>query len=235
MAIYLARQRIGYPLVVKCLMAGQEVALRTDALGEQLEIIIRNLPPDEVTLGEIRDLVGQDGLLLLTALLTLVFLVPVSIPGVSTVFGAAILLIGVSRLFNRALWLPKRFQRRRLPTEKLRAALHKGIILVRRMERISRPHRMNWLTCGRVMGVLNDGALILSACLLMAPFGFIPFSNTLPGLASLFLAVGLMQRDGAAILLGHLANFATIIYFAALIAGGGAAMHEIFQHIQGRS
>ena len=36
------------------------------------------------------------------------FLIPVSIPGVSTVFGAAILLVGVSRLSGRQLWLPAR-------------------------------------------------------------------------------------------------------------------------------
>jgi hypothetical protein len=221
--------------VVRDLIAGQEAELKTNSLGERLEIIIKNLPSDEVTLGEIRDLVGQDGLLLLIAFLSLVFLVPVSIPGVSTVFGAAILLIGVSRLFNRTLWLPKRFQRRRLPAEKLRAALSKGSIWVPRLERISRPHRLNWLTSGRVMGVLNDSALTLAACLRMAPFGLIPFSNTLPGLALLFLAVGLMQHDGAAILLGHLTNFVTVIYFAALIAGGSVAIHEIFRHLQGRS
>lgn len=216
------------------LITGQEAELRTNSLGEQIEIIIRNLPSDEVTLGEIRDMVGQDGLLLLVAFLVLVFLVPVSIPGVSTVFGAVILLIGVSRFFNRTLWLPKRFQRRRLPAAKLRFALSKGSIWALRLERISRPHRLRWLTSGRVMGILNDGALILAACLLMAPFGLIPFSNTLPGLALLFFAIGLMQRDGAAILLGHLTNFLTIIYFTALFAGGSAAILGIFHHCQGR-
>ncbi|HLA81293.1 MAG TPA: exopolysaccharide biosynthesis protein, partial [Thermoleophilia bacterium] len=77
----------------------QAAGLRTDSLGEKLALIIRNLPSHEVTLAEIRDLVGQDGLLLLTVFLSIVFLIPVSIPGLSTVFGAAILLIGISRLF----------------------------------------------------------------------------------------------------------------------------------------
>jgi hypothetical protein len=71
-----------------------EERLKTESLGAKLKAITDSLPPDGVTLAEIRDLVGQDGLLILTALLTIVFMVPVSIPGVSTVFGAAILLIG---------------------------------------------------------------------------------------------------------------------------------------------
>ncbi len=84
-------------------------------LGEKLEALIGGLPPDGVTLATILDHVGQEGLLLLTLFLTLIFLVPISIPGVSTVFGFAILMIGLSRLFNRPLWIPRRLAHRVLP------------------------------------------------------------------------------------------------------------------------
>ena len=83
------------------------------------------------------------------------------------------------------------------------------------------------------MEILNNCSLILGAVLLMAPFGFVPFSNTFPAVAILFLAIGLLQRDGVCILLGYLANFATIIYFAILIAGGGMAIRELWQRLFG--
>ena len=198
-------------------------------LGEQLASIIENLPEDALTLGELLDVFGEDGLLLLTILLTLVFLIPVSIPGVSTVFGAAILLVGVSRLIGRPLWLPGRLKDKALPADKLRPGLTRGMSWVRRLEKISQPHRLRVFVEGRLQGLTNNLAFILAALLLMAPFGFIPFSNTLPGLALLFYAVGLIQRDGGAMLLGHLANLATIIYFVILIGGGGVAVRELFQ------
>ncbi len=84
------------------------------SLGQQLADIIERLPPDALSLGELLDVFSDEGLLLLTILLTLVFLIPVSIPGVSTVFGAAILLVGVSRLINRPLWLPQRVKHKAL-------------------------------------------------------------------------------------------------------------------------
>ncbi len=211
----------------------QPAELRRESLGEKLRAVIGNLPQDGVTLAEIRDLVGQDGLLLLTALLTLVFLVPVSVPGVSTVFGVAILLIGISRLLGRNLWLPKRVAQRVLPAEKLRAGLSQGSKWLHRMERVSRPHRLNRLAATGLADTLNNCALITGAILLMAPFGLIPFSNTLPALALLFLAIGLLQRDGLCILLGHLANLATVVYFTFLIVGGGAAIREAFRHFMG--
>jgi hypothetical protein len=69
--------------------------------------------------------------------------------------------------------------------------------------------------------------------MLLTVFLTIPFSNTLPALALLFLAIGSLQRDGLCILIGHLANFITMAYFAVLIGGGGVLVHGIFQHLSG--
>lgn len=204
---------------------------RAASLGEQLTTIIGNLPEDQLTLRELLAVFGDEGLLLLTMLLTLVFLIPVSIPGVSTVFGAAILLVGVSRLSGRPLWLPAKLMNKALPARKLRPGLSAGMVWVQRLERISRPHRLRWFVEGRAQDIINNLGFILAALLLMAPFGFVPFSNTLPALALLFYAVGLIQRDGVAILLGHLANVGTIIYFGILIGGGGVAAHQLFQRL----
>lgn len=210
-----------------------ETAARNAALGEQLASIIEQLPEDSLTLGELLDVFGDEGLLLLTILLTIVFLIPVSIPGVSTVFGGAILLIGVSRLVGRPLWLPRRLREKALPAAKMRPALTGGMSWVRRLERISRPHRLAGLVDGRVANLFNNLAFILAALLLMAPFGFVPFSNTLPGVALLFYGIGLIQRDGVAIVLGHAANILTIIYFGILIGGGSLAVREVLQRLTG--
>ena len=101
----------------------------------------------------------------------------------------------------------------------------------RRLEHVSRPRRLKGLTGGGLIGVINDLGLILGAVLLMMPFGLIPFSNTLPAVALLFFAIGLLQRDGICILLGHLMNVATMIYFAILIGGGAVAIKELFERL----
>ena len=201
-------------------------------MAVQLNAIIEKLPPHGVTLSEILELVGEGGLLILTGLLSLVFLIPVSIPGVSTVFGAAILLIAVSRLFRRKLWLPKTVQQRVIASDKLREVLQRAMSWMHRLEKISRPNRLKWLASGG-MDTFNNLMLILGALLLMAPFGFIPFSNTLPALAIICLALGLLQRDGACILLGYVANVVTMIYFGILIAGGGLAIQQALRHFSG--
>jgi hypothetical protein len=198
------------------------------SLTDKIGAAIQDLPEGGVTLAKIRDLIGNEGLMLLTAFLTIIFLVPVSIPGVSTVFGGAILLISIQRLLGRPLWLPKKIEQREVSSDKLRGAFERGLRWFRKLEKISRPQRMPWLVRGRTMHFINNAALILGAVLLMAPFGLIPFSNTLPAVAILLLAIGFLQRDGVCILLGHLSNVATIVYFAILLGGGLVAIQKMW-------
>lgn len=230
---YTVARRQGREHVRPACQPKQEESIRMNGepISWKLRDLVRTLPPSGITLSDLIHRVGNDGLLILAALLTLVFLIPVSIPGVSTVFGAAILLIGVSRLFGRELWIPARLKHRTIATEKLSPVLHKALPWMVRMERVSRPNRIRWLVSNGAVEHLNNAALILGAVLLMMPFGLIPFSNTFPAVALLFLAIGLLQRDGVCVLLGHISNLVTILYFALLIGGGGLAIREVFNRL----
>ena len=115
--------------------------------------------------------------------------------------------------------------KRAFPAGKLRTALQKGAVWLNRLERISRP-RLSRLSQGAVMARLNGFMLVIGALLLMVPFGLIPLTNTLPGLAILFLSMGILQRDGGCILLGYLANLVTVVYFTHLITAGAIAVRE---------
>ncbi len=205
--------------------------MHSEPISQRLRSLVRSLPRTGITLSELVHRVGNDGLLILTALLTLVFLIPVSIPGVSTVFGGAILLIGVSRLFRRELWIPSRIEHKVIGTKKLRPLLRKALPWLQKIERVSRPNRIQWLVADGPVAHMNNASLILGAVLLMMPFGLIPFSNTFPAVALLFFAIGLLQRDGVCVLLGHISNVATIIYFGLLIGGGGLAAREVFERV----
>ncbi len=194
-------------------------------LSETLLGVIGAIQGDTITLRQLFELIGEQGLLLLCALLTIPFLVPVSIPGVSTVFGAAIILISAGIVMNRLPWLPKRIMDRPLATEKLVPTLRKGAALVGRIDKVIKP-RFRLLTDGALMSRVNGFGIMFGGGLLIMPLGFIPFSNTLPAFAILFLTLGILQRDGLFVALGYLATLGTLIYFAALawaafMAGAG--------------
>lgn len=202
-----------------------------ESLGEKLETIIDDIPTGDISLSEILEIFEEDGLLILSLFLALVFLVPVSIPGVSTAFGFAILFIGIARLLNRHLWLPKKIANHTIAAEKLVDGMCKALVWFHRLEKFSRPHRLPWVTSSNKLNLIHKLAFILATGLLMMPFGFVPFSNTLPAFALISFSIGEIEKDGVAILSGHLANLATLLYFTFLIASGGLTIIEGLQFL----
>lgn len=200
---------------------------QSETMRDALQRAIASINGPTVSLRQLLAIIGDHGSLLLCAILTVPFLIPVSIPGVSTVFGLAILLLGIGVTFNRAPWLPKQVIDRPVDAGKLKDVLQRGANMVARIEKVIR-QRLDFFTSGALMGRINGLAIVFAAVLLMLPLGLVPFSNTLPALAILFLCIGVSQRDGLLVLAGYGMIVATIIYFgvlayAAVAAGSGIA------------
>lgn len=185
-------------------------------LSQTLHRVIDAINGDTVTLRWFLEEIGEQGLLILCILLTIPFLLPVSIPGVSTVFGAAIIMISIGITINRIPWLPKALLDRTLDVGKLVPVLRKGADIVHRMDRFVHP-RIAVLSTGAVMNRVNGLGILFGGVLLALPLGLVPFSNTLPALAILCLAVGISQSDGVFVLSGYLLLVATVLYFTILV------------------
>ena len=185
------------------------------SFSASLRATIDGIGGETITLRRLIEAIGEQGLLLLCGIASLPFLLPVSIPGVSTVFGLAIVLAALAITLNRLPWLPRRVLDREMPSDKLRAALGRGLDMAAKVERFVRP-RLTALTRSGVVSRFNGLMLMLAGVLLMAPLGLVPFSNTLPAVAVLLLSIGMMERDGVMVLAGYGFIGLTIGYFAVL-------------------
>jgi hypothetical protein len=203
-------------------MSGVKLHDSPGRLSVTLREVSAALSGQTISLRQLLDLIGEEGMLLVCAVLTLPFLIPVSIPGVSTVFGLAIVLFAIGITINRVPWLPRQILDRQLPAPALRQTFEKASGAVTRIEAIVRP-RLGIVAGTPGARVVHGCGLLLGGLLLMVPFGFVPFSNTLPAIAILLLALGLLERDGWLLIGGHLMNVATIVYFSTLVAGALAA------------
>jgi hypothetical protein len=188
----------------------------------------RSLPAAGLTLRELLDRLGERGLLILCMILTVPFLLPVSIPGSSIPFGLIIALNAIGIIADRSPWLPYRLMSRRLSAEQLGKVLERGERLFQRLERLIHP-RLLPLTHGPTMGRLNGLLLALSGVLLMSPLP-LPLSNTLPAYGALFLAAGTLERDGYAILAGYVMVLLTLVYFGVVAVLGGVGTQALFSY-----
>jgi hypothetical protein len=193
-----------------------------------LSEIACSLPSEGLTLRELLERLGERGLLIFSMILTIPFLLPVSIPGSSLPFGLIIALNAVGVVTHRAPWLPHCLMNRCLTTEQLKRVLEKGLRLFTRIEKLVHP-RLLMLTHGATTARLNGMLLGLSGILLMSPLP-LPLSNTLPAYGVLFLALGSLERDGYLILAGYVMVFLTIVYLslAGLLGRAGAQALLLF-------
>jgi hypothetical protein len=191
--------------------------------------IARTIDLQGLTLRELLERFGERGLLMLCIVLTIPFLLPASIPGSSIPFGLVIALNGIGILTHRSPWLPAVLMNRRLDAKHLIVVLEKAGRLFTRLEGLMHP-RLLVLTHGGTIGRFNGILLVLSGILLMAPLP-LPFSNTLPAYAVLFLSAGSLERDGYLILAGYLMVLLTIAYFGSLALFGGVGARALWSYL----
>jgi hypothetical protein len=191
-----------------------------------LSEVIRTMPAEGLTLQGLLARLGDRGLLILCMVLTMPFLLPVSIPGSSIPFGVLIALIAVGLVTRRAPWLPDRLMHRRLARGQVVPLLEKGVRLFARLERLIHP-RLWPLTHGPTVGRVNGILLGLTGLLMMAPLP-LPLSNTLPAYGVLFLALGSVECDGCLVLAGYLMVLLTVGYFSAVGVVGGVGASALW-------
>jgi hypothetical protein len=187
-------------------------------VSDTLSETARAIPSEGMTLRQLLGTLGEQGLLLFCIFLTVPFLLPVQIPGLSTVFGLLIAVIAVGVTINRIPRFPQWLMEHHVPAKHLSLVLEHGARLFARVERWVCPR---WLafTHRPIMNRVTGLFLLLAAVLLTLPL-LLPFSNMLPALAIFLLTVGILQRDGLFILCGYVVILGTVVYFAgvALVA-----------------
>ena len=174
-----------------------------------------------LTLGEVVEAFGDRGLGALILVLSLMALFPWP-PGGKAVFALPIILLATELAFQRnEVWLPRWALRASVNRSAYRTAVSKVIGPIRRVENLTRP-RLTFLT-GAVSEVLMGIACVLLALVMALP---IPFGDMLPGIGLVFFALGVMQKDGIAVLIGILGSLATAAYLVLIWRTAIEAAHH---------
>lgn len=154
---------------------------------------------------------------LLPLILSLPFLFPIPLPGVSIAFGWVIMMIGIAMSLGRNPWLPKRILTVELSNKLLNKIFDLGFRTSRRLEKVSRP-RGNFLSSHPWVRPLN--ASIIAVCGLLMALPLPPGTNFPPAVATVLLSIGVLEEDSIFILLGYVAFALNLAFFAALLFFG---------------
>ncbi|WP_295723600.1 exopolysaccharide biosynthesis protein [uncultured Methanobrevibacter sp.] len=181
--------------------------------SKRLEIIRESIGNKGISINELLDLLLSDGIHIIVIILIAPFLLPVSIPGSSTPFGILIILLELSVLFNRKLYLPKMVSEYKLPAESVESLFDVLKKALGYIERISHPRGS--LTKNRVFIKINSVMIIILSGLLFLPLP-IPFTDFFPAVDMLLLTVSSLEEDSYLLVIGYIASILTGLYFMSI-------------------
>jgi hypothetical protein len=179
--------------------------------------LVRDFPGERLTMGDIVDALQDRAFGLLMLLLALPNCPPMpGIPFVSTVTGTPLAFFaGQLALGHHTPWLPERLRRRSIGRAQLLRALIVIAPYVRRVERLLK-HRLPWLATGRGERVAATVAFLLAVILALP----IPGGNLLPAWAIVFFSLGILERDGACIVVGGIVTVVALALVALVLVVG---------------
>jgi len=190
------------------LSTGRPVARKLSEVIEQLIARFRERP---VTLREVIVVLQGRAYTLLMLLLSLPFLLPVPLPGLSTLLGLVIAAIALRLSLGQKPWLPARLLERELPPKFFPSLLAGARRVLRLLEVMLKP-RMLWLSGTPVLLQFHALVILVAALVLLLPLP--PGTNFPPALCIVIMSGGLLERDGRFILAGYVALAFNGAFFA---------------------
>lgn len=191
-------------------------AARREPLAEAvISLAEASLGREHLTLGEILEAVGSQGPALAAALLSLPFLQPIPLIGLSTPIGAALALLGYELFKGSKVEIPQRIANVRVSV---------GIVLrtteyLASFERKLKPYlksdaRFESLLIRHFLG----GVIAFHGLLLALPLP-IPFSNTMPAWMCFFAALTILFASPLLFFVSIAMLIVNVVFWAALTIG----------------
>jgi len=192
---------------------------RGPASRRLLEVTSRLKSPD-LSIGDVVDAFGTEGLGLALLVLTLPSLIPSPGP-VGMVFGSLVAVLAFQIMIgSERLWLPTRLRARAAPRDTIRKTVAGALPWIGRAETVLRENRLAGFT-GRHARIAFALPILLMAITIALP---IPLGNFAPGVALLLIALGFIAHDGLAVLVGLIAAVVALAWTMALVLFGASAV-----------
>jgi hypothetical protein len=197
----------------------QSRADRPPPLSQRLAQIAAESGPERIALS---DLAGQlhsrvwGGLLVIFAAINVIPLPP----GTNSVIAIPLVLVSAQMVFGRATpWFPARIDRRGVTKAELEKLIAKMGWFEERVERIFQP-RLAQLTSPAATRIIGLVCMVLSV---IAGLPILMIHNA-PAIAIVLFGLGLIYRDGVLVIVAAVAAVLAVLFDAALVIWGVAAL-----------
>lgn len=181
--------------------------------------VARENQADTISVGQLVEALSDRSF----GVIIILFALPNAIIPIAWVLGTPILIFAVQLVLGRQKpWVPAFMSRQKISRETFNKIADYVVRYLSMMEKWLKP-RWSWLTSDAAERVIGLWMVFLVLILLVP----VPFGNAMPAFAISIIAAGLIEKDGAAILVGSLIGLAGTFYVVALLGGILTALRAI--------
>ncbi len=181
------------------------------------------LPEGTITLGDFLTLFKDRGTAFIMFLIALPAALPVPAIGIFLIVAPPLLFLSFQQIMGRQIiWLPRWLQERHIKSSSFKNVISKAIPYVEKAEIISKP-RLIFLTHGISTSIIGLMGFFMALSVLVP----LPLTNTVPSLGIALMALGILMRDGIAVIVGAMIGLGWVLMLIILFLYFGSETVDV--------
>lgn len=201
-----------------------KVYKKTD-LTDVLDAVLQQAGGKPMTIKAILLALAGKGHPVIIIFLALPFCLPIQIPGLSTPFGIVISLLALRMVISHQPWLPKKVLEKEVSFNTIETVVGKAKAFTLKAQKFVHP-RLIFLVENPLLFKLHGFIICYLGFVLALPLP-IPLSNLLAGYPIILIALGIIEDDGYAVILGYIFTLICTIYLFILIPYGLESLYKL--------
>ena len=174
----------------------ESTSIRT--LAELLNDLKDHIEGDTITVRDVLEAFHERGFGFFLFLISLPAALPIPAIGISTVIAFPLMVLTAQQAMGRHMvWVPQKWRDKTISRQKIEGFIEKSQPWVRRLEFFVRP-RLSFVTQGLFSNIVGVTGFIMALAVAVP----LPLTNTVPAFGIALMAVGLLMRDGLAVIGG---------------------------------
>ncbi|MDX1950510.1 MAG: exopolysaccharide biosynthesis protein [Rickettsiales bacterium] len=189
--------------------------------------ILQGINQEKISILEINEILGRNAIQLLVAFFVLPMLLPVTaFPGLSQIISLILILLLVQLIIGkRIVWLPKKVRFYKIDKNSLLKITNLAIKYHHKFSNFLRPR---YLILSTISFNKFHYLYLIFVVLVMALPIPAPFANTIPAISIILISIGIVEREGASIIIGYIFGLLGTAYMVLMIILGKEFYSAIF-------
>ena len=183
-------------------------------ISDILRQINNDIVGNNVSIDDLLEFVHERGFGMIILLLSVPMALPIPVPpGINILLASPLILLTAQQAVGRhTIWLPAWMRRKTIKREKITKIIAAILPWSEKIEKFIKP-RLEFITLGLFSHLIGILGLVMALAICVP----LPMTNTVPSLGIALMSIGVMMRDGLAVLSGAIIGVLWIIALTMII------------------